>query len=108
LSRHSRYNSIGVFIFFTCSPLSIQPTKKDYLKQQPHTPLKRNKPFLKFLEINKLIMLTRTTTALLYTRQVRHFGVKLSASNFIQKELRENPEFFNAFPHLAARKGEQA
>ena len=53
-------------------------------------------------------MLTRTTTALLYTRQVRHSGVKLSASNFIQKELRENPEFFNAFPHLAARKGEQA
>jgi hypothetical protein len=27
--------------------------------------------------------------------------VKLSASNFIHKELKENPEFYKAFPHLA-------
>jgi hypothetical protein len=43
--------------------------------------------------------------------QSRSFAnpVKLSNTKFLQRELRENPEFFKAFPHLAPadmKKGE--
>jgi hypothetical protein len=43
------------------------------------------------------------------SRSLRCFAnpIRLSNSKFLSKELKENPEFFKAFPHLASEDHEK-